>query len=693
AAWQRLVVGQVLGVAPDGTSLTVQLPLVALRENVLDLWVVTRSGYAASLPQAFSIMSPVTSPELSASTAGQLQWPIRHPVWVWGRLHNSSARAAVGVSDQTGPATGITLLRVYCSSGIQRIFGPWFDALPRPGETPQIAWFLVAAVNPGMSFLYTVDAVKPQEPSEWKTTFITTEHEAITVARYSEFGQFLIDRLQANLGATGTTAMHPGWVYHNTPTGWPPVIQPDREAIASKYRWAWGYAMRHFRESARGAKVWGQVGYLCDLLSKEFDKLCQETPWPERLFFERAREDAEHWRDNFYAAGARDDLFAPGENLLPGIIEAWKEDVRRTYTQTTIPPRGPPPPPPPIDPNYKAGPGGDERTAWIGGGTRPAVYYIHFENKAEAKGAAINVVVTDRLDPDFDWRTVELDPAVVGASHPAITRAEFNAATGVITWTLAGINLPPNVNPPEGEGWVAFAVRPKAGLAHLTELRNRATVRFDSEAPMDTNETVVRVDMEPPTSKVNSAEPALGTSYKVAWSGNDGQGSGVSVYNVYVSEDGGPYVRWVGPTTATSEMFEGRPGHRYAFVCLATDMVGNVQAAPAQPDLVLDVPIDRGLLISLDFNGDNRINEWDLAAFIEAWKAANAAQPAKVDPRFDLAPWRGTIPNVESQPDGKIDHRDAALVLGAYLKLHGAEGPLPARIRKMALPPAPRAAP
>jgi len=74
----------------------------------------------------------------------------------------------------------------------------------------------------------------------------------------------------------------------------------------------------------------------------------------------------------------------------------------------------------------------------------------------------------------------------------------------------------------------------------------------------------------------------------VAWSGDDenGAGSGIAGYDVYVATDGGPYERWLANTAATSGQYPGLPGHEYAFYSVATDLVGHTEAAPAQPDAV-----------------------------------------------------------------------------------------------------------
>ncbi len=328
------------------------------------------------------------------------------------------------------------------------------------------------------------------------------------------------------------------------------------------------------------------------------------------------------------------------------------------------------------DPNYKAGPGADEHGAWVGPDLAAMAYYVHFENDPlKATAPAEDVVITDRLSNNLDWGTLQL----LGGSHPDLLQSEINQATGTITWRMMGINLPPNKTPPEGEGWVAFSVKPKPLLPHLAVIENKASIVFDVNPPMDTNTTLVRVDRQPPQSTVQAIERQMGQTYMVRWSGNDGEGSAVKFYDVYVSEDDGPYYLWCKQVHGTSALFEGRPGHSYAFYSTATDMVNNCEAAPEEPDATLRVPLDQGSLVSFDFNGDSRIDELDLVEFANGWRQANAVQPAAVDPRFDLAPWRGQLPDIEALPDGRIDQQDAALVLEAWLMLRTTAG-LPAQV-------------
>jgi hypothetical protein len=98
----------------------------------------------------------------------------------------------------------------------------------------------------------------------------------------------------------------------------------------------------------------------------------------------------------------------------------------------------------------------------------------------------------------------------------------------------------------------------------------------------------------PPTSSVN-ALPAAETSstFTVSWSGSDANGPGIASYNVYVSDNGGPFTPLMQNTTQTSTTFTGQNGHTYGFYSIATDQLGNSQATPtaAQATTTVQLPV------------------------------------------------------------------------------------------------------
>jgi hypothetical protein len=256
-------------------------------------------------------------------------------------------------------------------------------------------------------------------------------------------------------------------------------------------------------------------------------------------------------------------------------------------------------------------------------GDTPLVYTIHFENQAAATAPAQRVVVTDQLSDKLDWSTLELlsvsfnqvdIPVPPGLQHyettasvstdpnPVRVRADLDANTGVLTWTiqsedsgtgqlpedpLAGF-LPPNKADCGGcgEGYVSFLVWPKATLAAGDIIPNSASIVFDFNAPIVTDLVTNTIDNLAPTSSVQALPAESFDRFTVTWGGADNTGgAGLAFYNIYVSEDGGPFMLWLAGTTETQAVFAGQIGHTYAFYSLAVDQVGNGETKAAAAEV------------------------------------------------------------------------------------------------------------
>jgi hypothetical protein len=313
-------------------------------------------------------------------------------------------------------------------------------------------------------------------------------------------------------------------------------------------------------------------------------------------------------------------------------------------------PPTPPPPPPPTpptpkppspkptsaviktggDPNDIVGPTGYGADGFLSPGqTMP--FRIDFENEASATAPPQIVLVTEQLDPNLDWSTFRLgDFSISGVTYavPAgltsySTRlnlvatagvylevsALFDETTGLLTWTFTSLDpvtldvpvgdpeegfLPPDVVPPEGDAWISYTVEPKATDVTGTVINAQATVYFNyglsDQSSLATSPIFNTIDAGAPTSSVASLPATSLPSFTVSWSGQeDSGGSGIASYNVYVSDDGGPFTGFKIDTTATSAAFTGQVGHTYAFYSIATDNVGNAQPAPSAPQATTEV--------------------------------------------------------------------------------------------------------
>jgi hypothetical protein len=171
-----------------------------------------------------------------------------------------------------------------------------------------------------------------------------------------------------------------------------------------------------------------------------------------------------------------------------------------------------------VDPNnLSATPPGGGAAGWISA-TTALTYMIHFENLPQATSVAQNVRVVLTLDPN-------LDPATVaeGSSSYSATQFTFDPTTGTLTWLLPGIDLPPDTNPPNGEGWVSFTVRPKAGLPTGTPIVESAQVFFDYNPPVQTGTVVRTIEAAPPSVAVQALPATVPAGpVQLSWQGGDG---------------------------------------------------------------------------------------------------------------------------------------------------------------------------
>jgi len=273
------------------------------------------------------------------------------------------------------------------------------------------------------------------------------------------------------------------------------------------------------------------------------------------------------------------------------------------------------------DPNDKAGSAGGGNQHFITG-SKPMPYGIYFENKPEASAPAQVVVITDQLDTSkLDLETLQWGPVAFGTDtivtpppnglewtadadlRPAnnlIVRvsASLDKTTGSVTWRFVSIDpatnqpttdptagfLPPDKVAPQGQGSVSFIIAAKPNQPDGTEIRNKARIVFDLNAPIDTPEWLNTIDHTPPVSAVLPlASTNSAARFEVKWNGTD-SAAGVAYYSIYVSENGGAFTPWLVNTAATSAFFEGRPSTTYTFYSVAGDGAGNREAAPPAAD-------------------------------------------------------------------------------------------------------------
>ena len=338
-----------------------------------------------------------------------------------------------------------------------------------------------------------------------------------------------------------------------------------------------------------------------------------------------------------------------------------------------------------VDPNDKSGPAGGTDKHFRPSDT-PLSYTVLFENQPTASAPAQVVTITDQLDTSkLDLSTFSLGPISFGSYTvtPPPGQSEFvsaldlrpandlivkidarlDKATGVVTWQFTSLDtatqqptedplagfLPPNVNPPEGDGSVLFTVMPKQGLATGTEIRNKARIVFDVNAPIDTPEWLNTIDNTKPTSSVLPLSSVhCSPAFTVRWSGTDA-GSGILDFTVYVSDNGGPFTPWLTRTTDTQATFTGLTGHTYSFFSVARDLAENTEDIKTAAEATTSIGPGCYLQISeFRFRGPNGPND----EFVELYNRSDT--PLTVSATDGSSGWslvacdgaaRFTIPN------------------------------------------------
>jgi len=139
----------------------------------------------------------------------------------------------------------------------------------------------------------------------------------------------------------------------------------------------------------------------------------------------------------------------------------------------------------PFDPNCKTViPTGYISTSQIGGGLY-LDYIIYFQNTGTAP--AVNVFITDNLDPNFDIPSFE----VLSASHPYTWSI---AGAGSVVFRFDNINLPDSgSNELLSHGFVRYRIKPEGNLVMGDKMINTAYIYFDNNPAVLTNTTSTTV--------------------------------------------------------------------------------------------------------------------------------------------------------------------------------------------------------
>ena len=145
----------------------------------------------------------------------------------------------------------------------------------------------------------------------------------------------------------------------------------------------------------------------------------------------------------------------------------------------------------------------------------PLGYSIHFQNTGTAP--AVNIVIVDSLDSDWDLGTFEM----VGSTHPC----SVSLNNSVLRWAFPNIMLPDSGADLEAsQGTLYYRMAPKNSLVLGDQLRNRADIYFDFNEAVLTQTAVTTVAIDNAIAEIGlgsgmSITPSLTTGMvNVVWS-------------------------------------------------------------------------------------------------------------------------------------------------------------------------------
>jgi hypothetical protein len=308
-----------------------------------------------------------------------------------------------------------------------------------------------------------------------------------------------------------------------------------------------------------------------------------------------------------------------------------------------------------FDPNDILGPEGFGEQRFVPA-SEPLDYRIRFENDPVLATAPAQLVqITQTLDSDLDPRSFRLGDFGFGEflfevpDNRAVyterldlreeygifvdVTAAIDVASGEAFWELRSIDpetgdlpidpgigfLPPNMMPPEGDGFVTYSVRPRRSVKTGDVIDAQARIIFDINEPIDTPPIFNTIDASAPFSQADALPANVpDREFEVSWGGLDEvNGSAVANYTVYVSKNDAPFEVWLLNTELTSGLFVGEEGSRYRFYTVSGDNAGNIEEVPTVADAETNTPGPAPVVLEgVVQNGDSQrsfVNTWSLS--------------------------------------------------------------------------------
>ncbi len=311
------------------------------------------------------------------------------------------------------------------------------------------------------------------------------------------------------------------------------------------------------------------------------------------------------------------------------------------------------------DPNDIVGPDGVGAKKWV---AKKDVlpYTIHFENDPKAATAAAQVVrVNQVLDPHVNIYTFNLGSfGFAGMVFPIPPNKTYYTALldvrdslGIYVDVIAGIDVSKNEAfwifksidpltglPPDdaskgflpvddsithkGEGFVSYRIKPKSTAITGDSIYAIANIVFDVNESILTPKIFNVIDALPPGSTIDSIPAVIDSTFSITVAAQDenGQGSGVALYDLYLSENAAGFIALAKNIPVDSAyLFRGDPGKNYCLYSLAKDSVGNSEAAKTSGYTCFSLPGEATIRI-LGPLGSNTYCAGDTIAI--KWEAA-----------------------------------------------------------------------
>ena len=318
-----------------------------------------------------------------------------------------------------------------------------------------------------------------------------------------------------------------------------------------------------------------------------------------------------------------DEIFGPSNDDLytPPVPRGLGEDDQDSHTVNAQ------------DPNGLYGPAGYGAANFVTNLGKTFAYRITYENDAAATAPAQSVTITNNLDAHLDSSTFQLtgigfgDSNLVipaGSQHYQTTlamtyngqtfnvqmEAGLHSETGQVYASFYSIDpisglppanvltgfLPPENGSGRGQGFISYTVAPKASVVTGTVIPNVASIVFDGNGPVTTDQVDphdaskgidtakqarVTIDASTPSSLIKVLPTYIGSKgFNVFWSGND-NGAGITGFDIYYRKDNGAWTLLFKNAPEGATHWLGEYGHNYGFASVAHDGVGHAESAPS----------------------------------------------------------------------------------------------------------------